>query len=495
MYNFEEIDNLNEMKEVCFLIKAFDEAKKAKNGLKNNYVELSEFIQKRYNLEISVSKLYLFEKKIQKIVGVKKPFPTEADLPQIVKEYLKQQKKILKTYELKAAEEELKIQDPKYKVKKNVYFSSAQLVKDFSVKKTILNRYYNNLVITSVLLALLSAFAILCVLRTTDFSWPVTLPTLFEQVMIIVLGTVLLWLFFYVLLHLMTYKQLKPVKLQVRAYYKYKLRLDADYNNLRDARRDYAERSREFFINGMPFSDELLTGFLLSISFADKYYFDKKFSAIEQNSTTNKTKENISKRISSAVLVSKKEQDIAWQNAQLSKTEKTNINKEIVARLNNLAKHIKENQDINELLAKEISDFYCKDLSLKQRTLNITESPSKYALDKYYVDIINQLLRYENSDYFKDAKIDSRLKRICIVSDAEKQSFTEYISDMCNRIEKAIELDKLSSSQVKSYKKVKESYDHGIIYGQVIGDVITRYDLCSLFIKLYEELDNFDILN
>ena len=63
MYNFEEIASLSELKELCFYIKAINEAQVDVNNY-SNMGQVKDHLKDKYNLEISFSKLYLFVEKI-----------------------------------------------------------------------------------------------------------------------------------------------------------------------------------------------------------------------------------------------------------------------------------------------------------------------------------------------------------------------------------------------------------------------------------------------
>ena len=87
MYNFSEIKNLNELKELCFFIKAIDET-----GLvatKHEHAgQIKDYLKSRYTLETSVSKLYLFVQKILFVYNKKDKFPKADEIDKIIKAYI-----------------------------------------------------------------------------------------------------------------------------------------------------------------------------------------------------------------------------------------------------------------------------------------------------------------------------------------------------------------------------------------------------------------------
>ena len=79
MYNFNEIKSLNELKEMCFYIKAFSEI-----GVKNidttNEEKIKTELKNRYNLKVTTSRLYLFVNKIQNVTQNEKALPLKSEI-------------------------------------------------------------------------------------------------------------------------------------------------------------------------------------------------------------------------------------------------------------------------------------------------------------------------------------------------------------------------------------------------------------------------------
>ena len=96
MYKFDRVESLAEMKEICFYIKAINDAKAQKQFNINDLMTFKTFLNNKYNLEIPLSKLYLFVEKIYYING-KKEIPTHKYLEQVVAGYIDYQKSTLKS--------------------------------------------------------------------------------------------------------------------------------------------------------------------------------------------------------------------------------------------------------------------------------------------------------------------------------------------------------------------------------------------------------------
>lgn len=489
MYKFDRVESLAEMKEICFFIKAINEAKTKNKFNTNDLMTFKEFLNKKYNLEIPLSKLYLFVEKIY-YLNNKKEVPTNKELEAIVAEYIDFQKKALKKYELDIIKAELNLSDKKYNVGDYGFKSAKDLTKDISITKKVYNSYNGWILLASAAIALFlgtGMFLFIGAFFPTLLTYFISKP---QEVILLLLIVAVLTYTMYVVLDYANRKKTWHLKAQIDAYNKYRPQIEIDYNKLIEAKRIYTNKQVEFSINGIEFSEKLIYNYLTMndrIDIASYSTIAKKYTKFQAN-------ESINKPTKTSVILSKKEQDINWNKSSFSKIEKDCMNKELIYRMTSLVKVIKENKASTISVAKAVSDLYCNELSVEKRKNLITDVDSKYELSKNYLNLIKKIEEFEKMSYFNavvQAKNDSDEM---VVKAEEMLSFKQDLGSMCDRIEKAYSLGLVEENKYKSYKIVKDMIN-SLDGSANVEQINTRVGLVKLYVKLYEDLQIYDILN
>lgn len=490
MYKFDNISNLNEMKELCFYIKVINEAKEENKFNKSDLMPLKKFIENRYNLEISLSKLYLFVEKITYLSGNKNKIPNTSDIDKIIKEYIKYHKSILKEAEIEILTQELNLKDAKYKTKNGEYKSAEELSSNIAVNKKIFTSNNNWLLLISGVTALfIVALCYVCVgcfvpnLLTIFISKP-------QEIWIAVLLLLLLFTATY-LISLETYaKSTKKLRIKIVGYDKYSTKIAVDFYRYNQAKLAYQTKLKDFSINGIEFSESLIYNYLKENDGIDVLSYSNK---PRKGFKTSKYNGGIgSKKI--GVVLSKQEQDYNWLKSEAVAVQKKNINKEVVSEVNNLASKLQSLNLSTATLAKDISDFYCIELSTKKRKANIDNAQTKIELETNYLKLMDKITEFKNLSVFQGTDVRA-IKKYNMLEDAEKLSFKDFLGVMCDRIEKAGELKLLEVGEYETYNRIKEELTSGVIYGINIDAISTRYELSKLFVKIYNDLASLDSLN
>lgn len=487
MYKFDCISNLNEMKELCFYIKAINSAINANKYNPKDLMPTKLFIEKEYNLEISLSKLYLFKEKIHKLCGTKNKFPTIKELDKIIKGYIKFCKDKLKECELEVLKEELNLKDAKYEVKKDTYKSAEELAKDISVSRKI---YYTNnswLVILSAVISLFCVSLLTLIMGTFFPTFFTMFLTKAQELTIMLLLFVGIFFIIYALciygFATYTYNLGKKIK----AYNKYSGKILSDYNKFNNAQFLYNNLLKELSVGGIEFSDKLIYSYLSETDDIDLVIYNEKKKTFPISTLELKDVPPI------GIVLSKKEQDYSWLNSKVGKIEKSNINRELVHEINLLIGELKAKKLTNADITQNITSFYCNELSVNKRKDLIDDAESKLLLSQNYINLMDKINSFKALSIFDGSDVRA-IRKINMIEEAEMQSFKDYIGAMCDRIEKAGKLNLISEGYYKTYEIIKKEIDMGVIYGEEIDKISVRYDLIKLFIRLHKELSVLDSL-
>lgn len=487
MYKFDRVESLAEMKETCFFIKAIDQAIKVNKFNKQNLMVFKDFLKSEYNLEIPLSKLYLFVEKIEYLNNGKLAKASEID--KIVKSFLEYNKDVLTAYEINIIKAELNIKDPKYNLGDYGYKSAKELSTDISVTKKLYYGYNNWLLIASFVVALFLSSALVVVIGSFYPKLLVYFESKAQEVILFVLILSFLTYALYYLFDFIYRKKTWHLKAQIDGYNKYIIEIEEDYNKLLKAKRIYSKKLADLSINGIEFSENLLYNYLTLNDKLDVLSYSSSIG--KRVNIANKAQEKQNNKI--GVVLSKKEQEYNWFKSETSKTEKQNINKELVARVDNLAQVLKSRKVSTINLAKSVSELYCNDLSVEKRRERIDNAESRYELTKNYLSILEKIEEYEKLSFFENSNssVKSKLK----VQDVERNAFKDDLFSICDRIEKAYSLKLIDETKYQSYRLIKDGLNKNYIYGKNISEIDLRAELSKLYIKLYEELIIYDILN
>jgi len=492
MYNFNEIQNLSELKELCFYIKAINEAQVDAKKLEN-MGQVKDYLKNEYNLEISVSKLYLFVQKIISVYNNKGKFPEVEVVDDIIKQYISKVRKDLKAAEKSVELANLNFKDPKHKVGKNKFLSSQDLSHDISLKKKIYAKESNVLLIWA---AVISVFFVSLTYCIIGISFPKLLSIYMnkaQEIVLLLLSICILTYLIYWLLYFVNRKNLNELKFYINNYYRYETVIRYDIGFLNKQKQGLFGLRNMLSINGMELTDELMYNFIKNSDDLDIKYFNSKVNSKKiGGGLVLKTK---NKPETFGQVISRYEQNNNWKESELAKLEKKYINQELVARINALAGFMNSKGIADIELARSMSDLYCKELSVNERKVKIDDADSKIQLSKNYVVLVDKILEFEKFNIFNSSKNYSVSKADLVVTAEERVSFSNSLTAMFNRIEKAEALGLLSSGQAETYKNIKKELHSGIVQGVEVESVAFRYDLAKLYIRLYEELVTYDVLN
>lgn len=490
MFNFDETRNLGELKELCFYIKAINESGLSRDW-SDNIGKILVYLKKEYNLEVSASKLYLFVQKILYIANSEEKFPTSEDCETIINAYIEH----IRDNQKRSAEElnkaELNYEDPKYEIATNKYVSTKELATNIALKENIYTNLLTKLLIWSVLIGVFIVALTCCsigIFFPQVFKLFLTKP---QELAILLLLFCLVSSIAYLLLYLFNLKQIKNLSSIIKNYYKYEPIINLDEHRLKSARHDLFVANNAVCVNGIELSNDMLFSYLNNADKIDISYFNKK----NNNEIENKAQ---TQELAYAIIgqtISSREQNNNWRTGDLAIKEKQYINREIVVRINELAETITNKNLSNEMVAHSISELYCNQLSVEVRDEKINHATSKIELTKNYIEMIDKIREFETMNFFVKSKLPNRLKSVMVVTADERISFERSLSTMLARIEKANSLGLLSKGQAKSYKNVEKDLMSGIVQGMQIDKIEFRYDLAKLYVKLYEELELFDVLN
>lgn len=489
MYNFNEINNLSELKETCFYIKAINESGTTIKS-SSDLVVVQKYLKEKYNLEITVSKLYLFVQKITTLYNKGKTFPKTSDIDDITKAYITSIRK-----ETKQAEEDIKVarlnlQDPKLQVGKNCYDSSENIAKDITIAKAMYHTKKNSFMIWSCVISLFIIAFAYCLVGIFEPKWLENFSTKPQEVLLVILAIVVLAILVYWCMYLYNYKLMHSNRVKLNNYNKHYAVINYDVKALNDAKYKLYELKEKFSINGIEMTDNLIYEFLMDTDDLDIMFY---------NANLNKKEEEKHEKLQQArrigPIISKQAQNKAWEDSELSKLEKMKINQELVVRVDALISYLHSKGLGENELSRSITSFYCNELSIASRKEKIDKITNKYQLDANYIEIMNKITEFEK---VYDMGVNSYLtkyKQDLVVSTPEQLSFSEEINTMFNRIEKAITLGLLSEGQVKSFKKTLDNYNAGLIQGVNFVHTIYRYDYAKLYVNLCDELSVYDLLN
>ena len=490
MFNFDETRNLGELKELCFYIKAINES-----GFAHNWSEhigkILAYLKKEYNLEVSASKLYLFVQKILYIANNEEKFPSTEECESIINAYID----YIRDNQKRSAEElnraELNYEDPKYEIASNKYLSTKELSTNISLKENVYTNLLTKLLIWSVLIGIFVVALTCCTIGVffpQVFKLFLTKP---QELAILLLLFCVVGAITYLILYLTNLKQIKNLSSIIKNYYKYEPIINLDEDRLKSAKHNLFVANSAVCVNGIELSNDMLFSYLNSADKIDISYFNKKNGNNGENK--EQTQELAYARIGQTI--SSREQNNKWRSDDLAIKEKQYINREIVVRINELAETIANKNLSNERVAHSISELYCNELSVEARDEKINHATSKIELAKNYINMIDKIKEFETMNFFVKSKLPTRLKSVMLVTPDERVSFERSLNTMISRIEKAHSLGLLSKGQAKTYKNVEADLKSGIVQGMQLDEIEFRYDLAKLYVKLYEELELFDVLN
>ena len=490
MFNFDETRNLGELKEICFYIKAINESGFASNW-SNNIGEILAYLKKEYNLEVSASKLYLFVQKILYIVNSENEFPDIGAIDNIINDYIN----YMRSKQRETAEEltkaQLNYEDPKFELRNNQYKSTKYFATSIALKENLYTNLLTKLVVWSAIISLFLVSVSCCVVG-------VFFPHLFMIVMskpqelaILLLMFCVLILLTYLVLYLINHKKIKNLSVVIKRYYRFENLIKMDEARLNQAKHNFFVANNAISVNGMELSDDMIFAYLKNSDQIDISFYNKKnIGRLESEVKTNDLQyAKIGQTISSH------EQDNTWREDLSTTKEKQLMNREIVERINELAETIVVKNLSDELVGHSISDLYCKDLSVEVRNEKINDATSKIELVSNYIEMIDKIKEYESIRFFAKSKISNKLKSVMSLSTEERLSFEKSLMIKIARIEKACSLGLLSKGEVKTYKNIEKDLMSGIVQGLQVDAIEFRYDLAKLYVKLYKELDLFDVLN
>lgn len=490
MYNFNEIKNLNELKELCFYIKAINEAR-IEVFKYENMGQIKDYLKNEYNLEISVSKLYLF---VQKILSVynKDKFPEENVIDDILKSYVANIRKKQRRVEKELEVAELNIRDPKHKITKGKFVSTEQLADDIVLKRKMFARENNILLAWAGVFGVFLISILYCVI---GIGFPELLRlyvTKVQEVVLVLLSICVLSYIIYWLLYFINHEKMDSLKVAIDSYYKYELVIKNDILLLNTAKQNLYAFKNQLSINGIEMTDDAILSFLRDSDAVDIKYYNTKINA---KSLGRELKLNASKPAQFGQVISKHEQDMLWQDSEESKKEKEFINKELIARVNVLAECLNNKAHKETSIISKMSDLYCNELSVAERQKLIDNADSKIQLLKNYCNLIDKLHAFAKTAEIDINQYQQKEKSKLQVSEEERASFNSSLLQIFKRIAKADSLNMLSSGQSETYKRIQKELDTGVIQGVQIDAVAYRYDLAKLYIRLYDELSTYDILN
>lgn len=487
MYNFEEISSLSELKELCFYIKAINES-----GIKEcpqSHIKIAEFLNEKYNLEIFVSKLYHFVKKIKKMFG-SNTFPTDSDVDLIINAYINEMQGAMIEADQRVKECELTIYEPRYRTRKNDYQSTYDLSQDVSVNRTLYMHKNNSLLIWAFVWSLFIVTSAYCVVGIAFPTWLAGFVTKSQEIAIVLVCLIVLFVIFYAIMYIINRKQLVGWRDLIENYYKYEHNIKSDLKELNLARANLGLVKSKCSINGIQLSREMVYNYLTQ---SDE--LDIKFFASKNIKSTQNVK--LDARFATTVVgqtISRYEQNKYWRESEIAQIEKENINKEIVARVDNLASNLKLMNFPEQEQIKTIGELYYEELSVSVRNKKIDGAQSRVELCKNFVDSVDRILQHQKLYALDLSKEQTLLKSVLLVSDQERKSFDDSVELMMNRIEKACELKLLPDGQINSFFNIKSEYQNGRFQGQEITAIRYRYDLAKLYIKIYDELLGYDLL-
>lgn len=491
MFNFDETRNLGELKELSFYIKAINESGYA-NSWSRDLDKILAYLKKEYNLEVPASKLYLFVQKIVHLFNNGDKFPKSEEVDEIVKSYIKFVRDDIAKAEFDVVKAGLKFKEPKHKTIDNQYSSSEQLVDGVELKRKLYNKKITSMLIWSAVIALFLSSLTYCVVGVVLPSIFSTMENVSRVVVLFLALFVILFGIIFEINYLSNKKYLTPLKDAVWNYDAYETAIIYDVQSLSQARHKLSLLEDRFSINGIEMTDETIYKFLSSSDSIDVKFYNKKLSGSSEILKQEDRKPTLK---SIGQVLSRREQNMAWFDSESAKHEKLLMNNEMVARITNLANFLKSKNlsDIN--LASEISELYCKELSISSRKTKIDEAKSKIELNINYIAMVDKILEFEKINLFEGARVSSELKSAEIATKEEKQYFIKSISDSFKRIEKATALGLLTSGQEKSYMSLYKNFKQGLIQGVDLNSIEFRYDLAKLYVKIYDELSIYDLLS
>lgn len=487
MYNFDETKSLSELKELCFYIKAINESGYGSKW-SDNIGRIINYLKKEYNLEVSASKLYLFVQKILYIVKADREFPSIKEIDSIISEYINYIRSEQKDRSAELLRAELNFEDPKFEVETNKFLSSKDLSAGVVHKEKLYTSIMLKLLVWSFLTGLFVVSSACCVI---GIAFPkilgmfITKP---QELAIIVLAFCVVFMLTYLVLYLCNRRNLRELGTAIRRYYKYEALIKLDTNILKAAKHNLFLADGLVRVNGIELSNEMMYSYLHDSDYVDISFYNKKIS----EDTKNQTELQYARL---GQVISSREQDNMWREMDESRLEKQCMNREIVERINLLAETISGKNLGDEQIARSITELYCKDLSVDARNEKINSANSKIELAKNYIEMIDKLLHYESMGLFEKSQKSAKLKSVMTVSVEERLSFEKSLTAMLTRIEKANSLGLLTKGQAKSYKNVEKDLRDGIVQGLQLNSIAYRYDLANLYVKLYDELALFDVLN
>lgn len=480
MYNFNEINSLIELKEVCFYIKAINEY----GGSEDSAVEIKEFLKSRYNLEISVSKLYLFVDLIKKIYHKDGKFPKTKEIDNIISEYISTVRKEQVQAEEELKEAQIKIKTPRHRVGKNKYKSSEKLSEDISVKKELHNKYNRSIVCWAFVISLFIMSLTYCLVGMFYPKLLTNFGSKSQEVAFFIVMVIIGMMVIYAIIYNLNTK-IVVLGREIHQYNNNSFGIYEDVRDLNNAKKRVYSANNKLAVNGMELSDEAVYSYLKSLDDLDIKYFSMK--ANKEDKSTEKPL--ILSGVSS--VISKREQDQRWQESEISVIEKTNINKEVVGRVSLMIEYLSEKQS-EPVLAEKLSAFYINKLSLNARNSKLNSARTKSALTKNYISIVEKIMEYEELPVFEKLKQPSKLLN---ATKEEKESFKNELNAMFRRIEKAHSIGLVSKGQATTAKIIEDEINSGYIQGVEVNAITSRYELAKLYIKIYDELSIFDTVN
>lgn len=488
MYNFKEINSLNELKEVCFYIKAINESKVDVSNY-NNIGLVKDFLKQEYNLEISVSKLYLFAQKILFIYN-KNKFPEIETIDDIINEYLQNTKKELLSARKEVEFAELELTDPKFKVGKNKFVSTTDLSTDIALKRKLYTKQTNQLLLWACGLGVFLVSLIYCIIGIGYPSLLGLYVSKTQEILLVLCGVVVAISLIYLLLYLINYKKLRNLKFTIDNYYRYEFAIKNDILAYNLSKQKYFAVKNRFAINGIEMSDEVLRDFLKNSDILDIKYFNTRINAKEMGRVLNL---GGAKTIKLGQVISRREQDIAWLKSKISGMEKLKINQELAYRMNLLADVVKSYS--NKLITSALNEFYCRELAVSLRQEKIDGAESKIELSKNYISMSEKINSFEREYLAEGVKLLPKSHKPALVTAEERQSFKDSLSAVLSRIEKADSLGLLTSGQSETCKNIQKELSSGVVQGRQVDGISTRYELTKLYVNLFDELSSYDVLN
>ena len=490
MYNFNEVKNLNELKELCFYIKAINEAQVDVNNY-SNMGQVKDHLKNKYNLEISFSKLYLFVKKIELVVNRDK-FPHTEEVDNIINEYVAKIHKDINDAEKEVRLSEMNVQEPKHKVGKSSFSSSETLSQNIVVNKKVYKKENMALLIWAYVVGLFITSVTFCTIGLVVPSFFNIYETTVQEICLALLEILLVGYIMYLILYAVNHKRMNELKFAIENYYKYENVIKYDINRLNVAKQALYTLKNQFSINGIDITDEQMKGFLKNADEVDIKHYNERINA---KPIGRELGLGTSKPVKFSQVLSRYEQNQKWKESKAAKLEKQNINQELVVRIDFLAKFLNKKGLDDIELAKAMSDLYCKELSLAEREEKIDKADSKINLAKNYVALVDKLLQFEKLNLFANSGKNNMPKQALQVTTEERADFWSCLNVMFERIDKAVALGLLSEGQSNSFKNLRQEVISGVVQGSQIDAVLYRYDLAKLFIRLYDEISTYDILN